>query len=137
MTSIRPRKIAHKGWVKAAGFLFNTDLIGVAETRQRILNLWESGIQVFSDGPNYFVRLSSTIRVECARSVATPLVQIESLLSAVPLSPDELESLQAPSHSIVYSKGGVAHVAHPGSTAAEAPEHWLDVTAFKVVDVTS
>jgi hypothetical protein len=137
VTNVRPRKIAHKGWVDAAGFLFNTDLIGVAETRRRILDLWESGAQVYKDGPNYFIRLSSTIRVDCARSVATPLVQLESVLSALPLAPDELEVLQAPSHSVVFAKGGVAHLAHLSSASVEAPEKWLDVTAFKVVEVTS
>jgi MoxR-vWA-beta-propeller ternary system protein len=137
MTNIRPRRVAHKGRVEAAGFLFNTDLIGVAETRQRILNLWESGLQVFTDGPNYFVRLSETVSVDCAHSVATPLVQLESVLSALPLSPDEIEMLQAPSHSVVFAKGGVAYATQLGSTNAAAPEKWLDVAAFRVVAVTS
>src|SRR6185295_9289952 len=101
MTNLRPRKVAHKGRVEAAGFLFDTDLIGVAEARRRILNLWDSGVQVYTDGPNLFVRLSSRIRVDSANSVATPLVQIEDVLSALPLSPDEFELLQAPSHSVV------------------------------------
>ena len=136
MTILRPRKIAHKGRVDAAGFLFNTELIGVAETRQRILDLWESGVQVFTDGPNYFVRLSSTITVDCAHSVGTPLVQIKSVLSAIPLSPDEFELLQAPSHSVVFAKGGVACVAQLSSANADAPEKWLDVAAFRVVKVT-
>ncbi|HSE16301.1 MAG TPA: bpX6 domain-containing protein [Pyrinomonadaceae bacterium] len=137
MTNLRPRKVVHKGRVEASGFLFNTDLIGVAETRRRILKLWESGVQVFTDGPNYFVRLSSTIRVDCGHSVATPLVQIDSVLSALPLSPDELERLQAPSYSVVFAKGGVAQVASLSSASAEAPEQWLDVAAFKVVEVKS
>ncbi len=137
MTNIRPRKVAHKGRIDAAGFLFNTDLIGVAETRKRILKLWESGVQVFTDGPNHFVRLPSTIRVNCANSVATPLVQIESVLSALPLSPDEFEMLQAPSHSVVFSKGGVVYLTPLSSSNAESPEKWLDVTAFKVAAVTS
>lgn len=137
MTNLRPRKVAHKGWVDAAGFLFNTDLIGVAETRRRVLDLWESGAQVYKDGPNYFIRLPATIRVDCAHSVAGPLVQIESVLSALPLAPDELEVLQAPSHSVVFAKGGVAHLAHLNSASAEIPEKWLDVTAFKVVEVMS
>ena len=137
MTNIRPRKIAHKGRVDAAGYLFDSNLIGVAETRRRILDLWESGVQVFADGPKHFVRLPSAIRVDSAHSVATPLVQIEDVLSALPLSPDELEVLEAPSHSVVYTKGGVAHVMHLSSTAAECPENWLDLTAFKVLQVTS
>ena len=137
MTNIRPRKVAHKGRVEAAGFLFNSDLIGVAETRKRILKLWESGVKVYTDGPNHFVRLSSTIRVDCAISVATPLVQIESVLSALPLSPDEFEMLQAPSHSVVFSKGGVVYLMPLSSSSAESPEQWLDVTAFKVEAVTS
>jgi hypothetical protein len=137
MTNIRPRKVAHKGRVEASGFLFNTDLIGVAETRRRILSLWESGVQVFKDGPNHFVRLPSTIRVDCANSVATPLVQIENLLSALPLSQDEVENLHAPSHSVVFSKGGVACLTHLSLSSAESPEKWLDVGAFKVVEVTS
>ena len=137
MKNLRPRKIAHKGRVEAAGFLFNTDLIGVAETRQRILDLWEPGVQVFRDGPNHFVRLPSMIRVDCAHSVATSLVQIKSVLSALPLSPDELELLQAPSHSVVFAKGGVACITHLSSSTAESPESWLDVSAFKVVEVTS
>src|ERR1051326_790367 len=137
MTNLRPRKIVHKGRVEAVGFLFNADLIGVAETRRRILDLWESGVQVFKHGPNYFVRLPSTIRVDCAHSVATPLVQIGGVLSALPLLPDELETLQAPSHSVVFSQGGVAHLMLLSPTAAESPQNWLDVTAFKVVEVTS
>src|SRR6185503_12645691 len=137
MTNLRPRKVAHRGRVEAAGFLFNTELIGVAETRRRILDLWESGVQVFADGPNYFVRSSSTVRVDCARSVATPLVRIESLLSALPLSKDEIETLQATSHSVVFLKGGVAQLAQLSSSIAEAPEKWLDVAAFKVVEVAS
>jgi hypothetical protein len=59
------------------------------------------------------------------------------VLSAVPLSQDEFEILQAPSHSVVFAKGGVAYVAQLSSASAEAPEKWLDVTAFKVVEVTS
>ena len=137
MTNVRPRKVAHKGRVEAAGFLFNTDLIGVAETRKRILDLWESGVQVFTDGPDYFVRLLSTIRVDCRHCVATPLVQIESVLCALPLSQDELEMLQAPSHSVVFSKGGVACLTPLSPSNAESPEKWLDVAAFKVVEVTS
>jgi len=137
MTNIRPRKFAHKGRVEAAGFLFNTDLIGVAETRRRILDLWESGVQIFTDGPNHFVRLPATSRVDSDHSVATPLVKIESVLSALPLSPDEFELLQPPSHSVVFAKGGAAYVARLSSTAAESPEKWLDVSAFKVVEVTS
>ncbi len=137
MKNLRPRKVAHRGRVDAAGFLFNSDLIGVAETRRRILELWGTGVQVFADGPNYFVRLSSAIRVDCANSVATPLVQVKTLLSAMPLSPDELEILQAPSHSVVFASGGVACLAHLESTRAESPETWLDVTAFKVVEVSS
>lgn len=137
MRSLRPRKVAHRGWVEAAGFVFNTDLIGVAETRRRIFDLWESGVQVFVNGPSYFVRLSSTVRVDCARSIATPLVKIESLFSALPLSPDELDTLQAPSHSVVFLKGGVAQLAQLSLATAEAPEKWLDVGAFKVLEVTS
>lgn len=137
MTNLRPRKVAHKGRVEAAGFLFNTELIGVAETRRRILSIWESGVQVFADGPNYFVRLSSTSRVDTAHSVATPLVKIEDVLSALPLSQDEFELLQAPSHSVVFAKGGVACVTQLSSSSAEAPEKWLDVAAFKVVEITT
>ena len=137
MTNVRPRKVAHKGRVEAAGFLFNTDIIGVAETRRRILDLWESGVQVFKDGSNHFVRLLSTVRVDCRHSVATPLVQIDSVLSAVPLSQDEFEMLPAPSHSVVFSKGGVACVTPLTPSNVESPENWLDVGAFTVVEVTS
>lgn len=137
MTNLRPRKIAHRGRVEAAGFLFNSDLIGFAETRRRILNLWEAGVQVYRDGPNHFVRLPATIRVDCANSVATPLVQINGVLSALPLAQDEFEMLQAPSHSVVFSKGGVAYLLPLSSAIAESPEEWLDVTAFKVVEVMS
>ena len=137
MTNLRPRKVAHKGRVEAAGFLFDTDLIGVAETRRRILNLWEPGVQVFTGGPIHFVRLSSRVRVDSANSVATPLVQVEDVLSALPLLPDEFELLQAPPHSVVFAKGGVAYVKQLSSSSAESPETWLDVTAFNVVKVTS
>lgn len=137
MTDLRPRKVAHRGRIEAAGFFFNADLIGVAETRRRILNLWESGAQVYSSGPNYFVRLPSTIRVDCANSVATPLIQIEGLLSAIPVSPDELDQLQSPSPSVVFAKGGVAQLTHLSPSIAESPETWIDVAAFAMMKVES
>jgi len=114
MTDVRPRKVMHRGRVDAAGFLFNPELIGVAETRQRILDLWQPGVQVFTAGPNHFVRLSSAIRVDCRNAVATPLVQSENVLSALPLAQDEFELLHAPAHSVVFAKGGVACVTPPG-----------------------
>src|SRR5262249_38955408 len=73
----------------------------------------------------------------CRNSVATPLVQIENVLSALPLLPDELETLHAPPHSVVFAAGGIACLRQLSSTSVESPEKWLDVSAFKVVEVTS
>lgn len=137
MTIIRPRRIVHRGRIEVAGFLLDAELIGVSEVRRRIMNLWEPGVQVYRDGPDYYVRLLKPVPVDCARAPGLPLVLAGRALAALPLAPDQLQSLDVPSGSVVYASGGIARVATLRHTLIESPADWIDISAFQPVTVQS
>lgn len=137
MSTLQPRRIVHRGHVEASGYLFDTALIGMEETRRRILQLWAPGVQVYSHDRSYYVRLQAPVRVDCALSIGTPLVMTENILSALPLAQDELSALGAPSDSVVYVSGGSACVAPLNSFVVVSPASWLDISQFKTVLVST
>jgi hypothetical protein len=134
---VLPRRLVHRGWVEAAGFLIDAEFVGLAEARRRILELWSPGVQVYRAGSVYYVRLHTPRRVECEQSPGTPLVRIEQSLTAMPLAPDELSALDAQPGSVIYAKGGAALLATPGAAELEAPEDWLDLGEYAPAEVES
>lgn len=137
MKRVPPRRLVHRGWVEAAGFLIDAEFVGLFEARRRILELWSPGVQVYRVGCGYFVRLHAPRRVECERSPGTPLVKVGEAFAAMPLAPDELSALDARPGSVVYARGGEAFVETPAVAALEAPEDWLDLSDFAPVEVES
>lgn len=138
MTRVLPRRLVHRGWVEAAGFLISAELVGPAEARRRVLELWSPGVQVYRVGVGcYCVRLHAPRRVECERAPGAPLVKTGQSLTAVPLAPDELSALDARPGSVIYAEGGAALAVTPSAEALEAPEDWLDLSDFAPAEVES
>lgn len=137
MTTVRPRRIVHRGQIETSGFLMAAELIGVEEVRRRILKLWAPGVQVYRKGSSYFVLLQAPVRVDCTRSPGTPLVLTGHALATLPLTPDELSALDVPTGAVVCASGGVAFVGTLDSTLLESPADWIDVSGFKTVEVNS
>ena len=137
MSTVQPRKLVHRGHVEASGYLFDTQLIGVAETRRRILNLWAPGVQVYAHGVNYFVRLPAPVLADCAHAPGTPLVSNGNVLAALPLAADELSALDAPAAAVVYVRGGCASVAPLNTLLIVSPESWLDISQFEMRSVNT
>ena len=137
MSTVKPRRIVHRGRVEASGYLCDTELIGMEETRRRILDLWAPGVQIYAHDLTYYVRLLTPVRVDCAHSPGTPLVLTGNILAALPLAQDELSALDAPSDSVVYVSGGSACVLPMSSFLIVSPESWLDISQFKTIAVNT
>ena len=52
-----PRTLIFRGVVEAAGFLIDAALLGEAEARRRILELWEPGATVYRVARGWLIRL--------------------------------------------------------------------------------
>ena len=137
MTGVLPRRLVHRGWVEAAGFLIHAETVGLAEARRRVLELWSPGVQVHRVGGGYCVRLYTPRRVECENAPGAPLVRVGQSFTATPLAPDELSALDARPGSVIYAKGGAALVETPAAAELEAPEEWLDLSDFAPAEVES
>ncbi|HZB45999.1 MAG TPA: bpX6 domain-containing protein [Pyrinomonadaceae bacterium] len=137
MTGVLPRRLVHRGWVEAAGFLIHAETVGLAEARRRVLELWSPGVQVHRVEGGYCVRLYTPRRVECENAPGAPLVKVGQSFTATPLAPDELSALDPRPGSVIYAKGGAALVETPAAAELEAPEEWLDLSAFAPAEVES
>jgi hypothetical protein len=137
VTSVRPRKLVHRGSVEAAGFLLDARLAGLREARRRILELWSPGVQAYRVENGYCVRLPAPRRVDSWQSPGAPLVLAGMVASALPLAQDELSALDAPRDSVVKAAGGLVSREVLDPAKLEAPEDWLDLGAFELLEVKS
>ena len=137
MKAVRPRALKHRGTVDAAGFIFDTQLIGMAEARRRVLAVWTQGVQVFQLDDTLLVCLPASQQVSCDVAMGTPLVRSNSRLLAAPLAADELKALDAPGNSVVLVRGGVLVAIQLFDSISQHPADWLDVESFRVLQTSS
>jgi hypothetical protein len=137
VTYVRPRRLVHRGSVEAAGFLLDARLAGLRETRRRILELWSPGVQAYRVENGYCVRLAAPRRVDSWQSPGAPLVLTSGVASALPLAQDELSAFDAPRDSVVKAAGGLVSREVLDQANLEAPEDWLDLSGFELLEVKS
>ncbi len=136
---VRPRELAHRGVVDAAGLLFSLSTTDEMEAKRRILRLWVAGATVLriSDSRNaaraetLLLKLPKPLRVSCSCSPGMPLVPQHGLLTALPLSEGEAARLNALSNSVVVAQGGTASVLAVENATVEDPADWLDTSAWE------
>ncbi len=137
MTEIRPRRLAHRGSVDAAGFLIDLNLIDESEARRRILRLWSPGAQVYRINDSLLIRLPQSQRTPCNRAIGAPLTASGRILAALPLAEDELKSLDPRPDSVVIARGGVATAIGLQPSLLDSIEAWIDVDEFSLISVSS
>lgn len=137
MREIRPRRLAHRGSVDAAGFLLDLNLIDERDACQRILRLWSPGAQVYRIANSLLIRLPQSQRTSCDRAIGAPLTASGRILAALPLAEDELKSLDPLPYSVVIARGGVATSIQLQTSLLDSVEAWIDVDEFNLISVTS
>jgi len=125
--------LVHRGTVEARGFVLDPDLLGEAELRRRVVQIWSPGTRVLTDGRRVFVLLAGSRRVRRDRAPGEPLVADRGVLSAAPL-PAELPPELAPGCLALHDAGRLTVLA---TTALQSldPSSWLDVSPFAQPDV--
>ena len=145
MRAIRPRALAHRGTVEAAGFLFNVNLIGEQEARRRVLDLWSPGALVYRlqghlaipERGDLLLQLPGPHMTRCEFAGGTPLMLSGGVLFAAPLAADELRALAAPAGSVVLVRGAEARVVRLTAEMAEPLETWIDIEPLEVINAAS
>lgn len=132
--TVRPRRIAYRGSVVAAGYVFEPRVCGREAARERILDRWAPGSSVYElDGALVLV-LARPERVRCHRAPGAPLVDVAGTLFGAPLDDDERAAVDPPPRSIVVVRGGRVLAAPLSRLDQVDPATWLDVRAFRAVD---
>ncbi|WP_437668969.1 bpX6 domain-containing protein [Sorangium sp. So ce131] len=130
---MRPRRLVHRGVVRAAGFLVDEARAGEAAARRRVVALAPARVRRIAAG--LLVELRAPAWVDCARAPGAPLVALGGALSAAPLDRDELAALAPPAGAALLVVGGAVVVVGPDEGQPEDPAAWLDVSAFGLAEV--
>lgn len=134
---IRPRALAHRGTVPAAGFLFHEELLGLERTRRRVLAAWVPGARVERIPDGLLLRLPAPRIVDVEASPGVPLVAgpkpREHCLASVPLTPAEWRALDPVAGSIILVHGGVLVCVPPGASVSEEPSEWLAFQGLEAI----
>ncbi len=134
MTTVQPRRTAHRGSVLASGLAIDTRLIPEQEARGRLLQLSPLGIDGFRVGPFLILRFREAVRFDCAGSVGAPLVRYGWLLSSAPLDRDERTILEPFGEAVVLAAGGFASATRLDDEVREDISVWVDASEFLIVD---
>src|SRR5438132_2588848 len=99
MIVLCPRHFVNRGSVLASGFVVHWRVIGISEARDRILKLWQPGLQLKKTDSAFIVLLPVPVRVIAEQAIGDPLVRHQRLLIALPLEPKEVTCLSLPNDS--------------------------------------
>ena len=135
--SLYPRNLVHRGVVEAAGILIPINLCGVAEAQRRVIGHWETGARVFRVAGGYLVQFSASRLIDCRLADGSPVVALGKTLSTVPLTSQELKTLEPQPHSLITAQGGQIHIEPLVEQKLETISTWIDLSNFQAVEVTS
>ncbi|HNJ40923.1 MAG TPA: bpX6 domain-containing protein, partial [Acidobacteriota bacterium] len=135
--SLYPRNLVHRGVVEAAGILIPINLCGVAEAQRRVIGHWETGARVFRVAGGYLVQFSASRLIDCRLADGSPVVALGKTLSTVPLTSQELKTLEPQPHSLITAQGGQIHIEPLAEQKLETISTWIDLSNFQAVEVTS
>jgi len=133
MAELKARMVTHRGTLPASGFLLESELVGEAECRHRILALWQSKSRVYGLNDGLLLLLPNPVLVTAEEAIGTPLVYHDGFLLGAPLSEKELRALQAPFGSLVRVRGGRITFETLDENLFEKPENWIDTSGFEFV----
>jgi hypothetical protein len=130
VTALRPRELAYRGAVEAAGLAFDEDLLGEREVRRRILAEWEPGARLLRLGQQWLLVWSTARLVHCGSCAGAAIVRTGSVLATTPLREGELRALTAQEETFVCTRGGAVETTALRLCAVEDPSEWLDTSAW-------
>lgn len=132
---VRPRVQLHRGTVVAEALWFDPALLGEREARQRVLAAWTPGAGVFRVAGGLLLRLPQPRAVACTRAPGLPLTLEGGVLTSAPLRPMELAQLATPPGTAVLVRAGRAEVHSLDGASRVDVSAWLDVSAWRCVEV--
>lgn len=131
---MKPRRLVHRGTILASAFWINEPALGAAVARRRILEL-ASVQEVRRIAGGLFVRLQNPQWISSDSAPGTPLVSCREVFLGMPLDPDELDEIAAPSESVILVQGGEIVVLPLDSCPLEDLSTWIDLSDWKVENV--
>lgn len=130
MPELRPWSSVHRGSVLACGFVFDSQLIGEAEARLRILSLWQPKARAFSVKGGLVLLLQRKALVVASEACGLPIVELSGVLSTAPLRPAELDQVRVSAGEFLRVRGGKLLCERLSDEFQEYPEDWLDISGF-------
>jgi hypothetical protein len=113
------------------------DVTGMSEARDRVLKIWQRGLQLKKTDFAFIVLLPVPVRVIAEQAIGDPLVRHERLLMALPLELKEVACLSLPRESVVFAKAGRIHTIPLAGLSDEDITQWVDTESGTVADVIS
>jgi hypothetical protein len=137
MIALSPRHFVNRGSVLASGFMIRWRVTGISEARDRILKLWQPGLQLKKTDSAFIVLLPAPIRVIAEQGIGDPLVRHDRSFIALPLEPKEVAYLSLPGESVVFAEAGKIQAFLLAGLSDEDITQWIDAALATVADVIS
>lgn len=135
MIALSPRHFVNRGSVLASGFIIHLDVTGMREARDRVLKIWQPGLQLKKTDSAFIVFLRVPVRVIAEQAIGDALLRHEHLLIALPLEPKEVACLSLPGDSVVFAKAGRIQTIPLAGLSDEDITQWIDTESATVADV--
>ncbi|QDG51495.1 hypothetical protein FIV42_12290 [Persicimonas caeni] len=134
MSELRPRAVAHRGVIRARGFVLDPALIGEATCRRRILDAWQTGARLFRVEGRYVLLLEESVRLRGEAAIGEPLICRDGLWLTAPLTDSEIEALDVAEGALVWIEAGRARSAMFGDEMSVEPAEWIELDGFELVE---
>lgn len=127
----------HRGSIEARVFLIETALIGEAQARRRVLELWEPQAIVHQLEDGYLVLLPGLRRIHAGQAPGAPFLEIEGRFCSAPLTSAELAAIPKVESSVILVRGGRALISELDEQTRVDPASWIDLEMFAVLEAST
>ena len=86
MAELTARRFTHRGTLSASGFLLESELVGEAEARRRMLAIWQPKSRVYGLKDGLLLLLHNPVLISTEEAIGTPLVYQQGFLLGAPVS---------------------------------------------------
>ncbi len=131
MSPPRPLRLTFPGPVLACGLYLPDKLYSEPRVRQIGLQQWVVGSRLWRLPDGYLLQFPTPQTLDPRQTSGLPVIELEGLLSALPLTPKELRRITAAPGDLLLVRAGRLEVEPLTAATLVAPSGWLDCTGVR------
>jgi hypothetical protein len=133
--NLQPSEYVARGWIEAAGLLFDTRRLPQEQLMASVMTQWHPGSQLFRIDHGYVLLWQQPQSMHAGEAPAAPLLAFGSLYATAPLNGDQIKRYSRHPQTLVQIDQGDFKPSALDASNRFDPAVWIDATGYRLETV--